>query len=105
MDGSGIISFDVGAAQGKRFDKDTFISIRERYTNRELFRFANRNHNGNEMIRYYVDLSAHIGKQCYIEIVDNATASYDVIFVADIVTYYAAAPEYTFKNTAVNLAY
>ena len=105
VDGSGIISFDVGAAQGKRFDKDTFITIKERRTNRELFRFANRNHNGNEMIRYYVDLSEHIGKQCYIEIVDNAIASYDVIFISDVVTYYAVAPEYTFKNAAVNLAY
>ena len=105
VDGSGIVSIKVGAAQGKRFDKDTFISVKERTTNREIFRFANRNHSGNDMITYYVDLSGHIGKQCYFEIVDNATAEYDVIFISDIVTYYAATPDYDFKNAAVNLVY
>ena len=105
VDGSGIISLTLGAAQGKRFDKDTFVSIKERTTNRELFRFANRNHDGNTMIKYYVDLSEHMGKQCYIEIVDNAVGSYDVIFVSDIVTYYATAPEYGVGNAAIDLIY
>lgn len=103
VDGCGIISMKLGAAQGARFDKDTYVSIRERNTNRELFRFANRNHRGNEMVLYYVDLSDHIGAQCYIEIVDNAVGSWDAVFVSEIVTYYAVAPQYDFSLSAVNL--
>jgi len=105
VDGSGVISFKVGAAQGKRFDKDTFISVKERKTNRELCRFANVNHNGNDMITYYVDLTEHIGEQCYIEIVDNAVGEYDVIFVSDIVTYYAVEPVYDHSSAAIDLSF
>ena len=104
-DGSGVVSMKVGAACGKRFEKDTYISIKERNTNRELFRFVNRNANGSEMILYYIDLSEHVGKECYIEIVDNAAGDYDVVFVSEIVTYYATAPDYDFGNAAVNVAY
>lgn len=103
VDGSGIISMRLGAACGARFDKDTYVSVKERNTNREIFRFANRNSNGNEMMLYYVDLSNYIGAECYIEIVDNAVNSWDVIFVSEIVTYYAVTPEYDFSSSAVNL--
>ena len=95
----------LGAAQGARYDKDTYVSIKLRNTNREIFRFANRNNNGIYMVQYYVDLSDYIGCECYVEIVDNATNSYDTIFISDIVTYYMSAPAYDFANMAVNLIY
>ena len=105
LDGSGVISMNLGAAQGENYEKDTFVSVRECGTNREVFRFANRNHDGTAMIKYYVDLSAHIGKNLYLEFTDNATEAYDVIFVSDIVTYYKDAPEYDFSDAAINIAY
>ncbi|MFA5005887.1 MAG: hypothetical protein WC509_00245 [Candidatus Izemoplasmatales bacterium] len=103
IDGSGIVSLRIGAAQGARFDKDTYVSIRERRTNRELFRLANVRHDGNALITYYIDLSAYLGKECYIEIVDNAAGPWDVIFVDDIVTYYAIAPDYDFGEAGTDL--
>jgi len=101
--GSGIISIELGAAQGARFDKDTFVSIKELGTNRELIRFANRNHDGIFMVPYFVDLSDYINTVCYFEIVDNATGSYDTIFVDNIITYYEEAPVFDFSQMAVNL--
>ncbi len=103
VDGSGIITLEIGAAQGERYDKDTYVVIKEHLTNRELVRFANRNHNGIFMVTYYVDLSAHLGKKCYFEIVDNAQGSYDTIFIGNIRTFYAEAPFFTFADVAVNL--
>ena len=103
VDGSGVISLQLGAAQGTHFDKDTYVSIRQAVTNTEVFRFANTRHNGNTMITYYLDLSDYLGKSLYFEIIDNATGSYDTIFVDNIVTYYATAPVYDFGDTAADL--
>ncbi len=105
IDGSGIISFEIGAAKGARYDKDTYISIREEKTNREILRIANTRNNGSDLIKYYVDLSEHMGKNVYLEIVDNARNSYDAIFVANIITYYAVKPEYDFGQAGINLNY
>lgn len=103
IDGSGIISLTLGAAQGAHFDKDTTVSVREYGTNREWFRFANDKGNGNDGITYYVDLSAHLGGICYLEIVDNGVGSYDTIFVDDIVTYYAVRPDFDFGQAGSDL--
>jgi len=103
VDGSGFMSLSLGAAQGARFDKDTFVSIRHAETNEEIFRFANSRHNGNTMVPYFVDLSKYLNDILYLEIVDNATGSYDTIFVDDIVTYYASRPNVDFGDMAVNL--
>jgi len=105
VDGCGIISFKIGAAQGQRYDKDTFISIKEKGTNRELYRIANTNHNGVEMVKYYVDLSVYFGKSLYFEIVDNGKDSYDTIFVSQIVTYYKSVPDYDYSQSGINLNY
>ncbi len=105
VDGCGIISFKIGAAQGQRYDKDTFISIKEKGTNREIYRIANTNHDGTNMVRYYVDLSAYFGKSLYFEIVDNGKDSYDTIFVSQIVTYYKSVPDYDYSQSGINLNY
>ena len=103
VDGSGVISLEIGAAQGSRFDKDTYVSIREYQTNEEVFRFANRNHDGTTMMMYYLDLSEYMGDYLYFEIVDNGGGSWDTIFVDNIVTYYAEEPIYDYSQAAVNL--
>lgn len=105
IDGSGVISLELGAAQGARYDKDTYISIRLENTNREIYRFANTRANGIFMVKYYLDLSAYLNENCYIEIVDNAQGSYDTIFVGNIITYYETAPHYNYEEIAKNLNY
>ena len=58
---------------------------------------------GNDLVTYYIDLSEYLGSKCYFEIVDNATSTWDVIFVGEIITYYAQCPEYSFGNAGQNL--
>jgi hypothetical protein len=103
--GSGFVSMKLAAAQGVRFDKDTYVSILLTQTNTEIIRFANHRHNGNEFITYYIDLSDYLNYSCYVEIVDNATGSWDTIFVDDIATYYPQQPDITFADMAINLNY
>jgi len=105
VDGSGIASLKLGAAQGSRYDKDTYVSIKEQSTNQEIIRFANSRHNGNAMIAYYIDLSEYLDSVMYLEIIDNATGSYDTIFVDDIITYYADRPLFDYGEMAVDLNY
>jgi hypothetical protein len=88
VDGSGFVSMQLGAGQGARYDKDTFVSIRRVGTHEEIFRFANSRHDGSNMIPYYIDLSDYMNESLYLEVVDNGTASWDVLFVDNIVTYY-----------------
>jgi hypothetical protein len=103
VDGSGVVSIDIGAASGIRYDKDTYISIREYETNNEVFRFANRNSDGIQMTTYYIDLSDYFGDYLYFEIVDNGAGSYDSIFVDSIITFYLETPIYDYSQMAVNL--
>ena len=105
IDGTGFISLNIGAAQGARFDKDTFVSIRLTSTNREIMRFANHKHNGEQMIKYYADLSNYLGKTAYFEIVDNASSSWDTIFVSNIQTYYPTITNISYDLLARNLNY
>ncbi|OQC10417.1 MAG: hypothetical protein BWX74_00628 [Tenericutes bacterium ADurb.Bin087] len=105
IDGSGYASLKLGAAKGARFDKDTYVSVRLHGSNKEIFRFANEKHDGTNMIEYFIDLSNYIGKKAYFEVVDNATNSWDVIFVSDIKTYYGSVPDLTTANHARNLNY
>ncbi len=104
VDGAGIISLQIGAAKGARFDKDTYVSIRQYGTNRELFRLANVRNDGTALITYYLDFSAYAGISCYLEIVDNASGAWDTIFVAAIRTYYPERPDFDFGQMGVNLA-
>ncbi len=103
VDGSGWIKIDLGAAQGARYDKDTYVSIRRQDTNEEIFRFANRNADGTAPVSYYIDLSSFAGDHLYLEIVDNAGDAWDTIFVYDITTYFATAPVVTYDTLGVNL--
>lgn len=103
VEGSGIITLKIGAAKGRRYDKDTYISIREKGTNREVYRVANTNNDGIYMVQYYIDLSSYIGKSLYFEIVDNARETYDTIFVSEIITYYKSAPIYDYGQSGINL--
>lgn len=103
IDGSGVISLELAAAQGATFDKDTFVSVRQEKTNRELYRFANVNSDGVSPVDYYIDLSEYLGETVYLEIVDNAKDDYDTIFVGNIRTYYEDRPDFSYTDTAPDL--
>ena len=45
------------------------------------------------MVRYKVDLSAYIGKEVYIRIVDNAVSDWGLLFADSFITYYETANE------------
>jgi hypothetical protein len=105
VDGSGFISMQLGAGQGSRFDKDTFVSIRHAGTNEELFRFANTRHDGSTMLAYYLDLSDYMNDSCYLEVLDNGSGSWDVLFIDNVITYYPDQPSVTYALMARNLNY
>jgi len=103
IDGSGVMSIQLGAAAGARFDKDTYISIRQYGTNREIYRFTNDKSSGETLIQYYIDLSMYINQYLYIEIVDNSIGESDFIIVDNIITFYEVIPLYDYSQTAINL--
>jgi len=103
IEGSGVMSLQLAAGQGSRYDKDTFVSVRLEGSNREIYRLANERHSGVDFVSYYLDLSSYLGADAYLEIVDNASGSWDTIFVEDIVTYYASYPLIDFGDMAANL--
>lgn len=105
VDGSGFAALRIGAAQGTRYDKDTFVSVKEKGSNEEILRFANRRSNGNEMVKYFMDLTNYIGKELYFEIVDNGEGSWDTIFIGSITTYYASRPSFSSSELARDLNY
>lgn len=105
VDGSGFAALRIGAAKGERFDKTTFVSVKEKGSNREVLRFANKNHDGTNMVKYFFDLSSYMNKELYFEIVDNAGSSWDTIFISSITTYYASRPSFSAHELASNLNY
>lgn len=105
IDGAGYVSLQLGAAKGARFDKDTYVSVRLYGCNTEIIRFTNDRSDGTNLVTYYVDLTKYLNKVAYFEVVDNATGSWDTIFVSDIKTYYEEVPDFTGINFANNLMY
>ncbi|MFD0670845.1 GH32 C-terminal domain-containing protein [Cohnella sp. GCM10027633] len=101
LGGSGWISFKIGGAknQSKVFinivDADTGTVI-ARYGNSE---FADTNFPDPEsgmrlanMEQYKADLSTHLGKQLYVEIIDYATNDWGLIFADAFFMYHEAEP-------------
>lgn len=101
LGGSGWISFKLGG--GKNTDK-VYINVVEadsgklvaRYGNTE---FADVNFPNVEqgmrlanMVQYKADLSAQLGKNLYLEIIDQASSDWGVIFADAFFTYHAAEP-------------
>lgn len=103
LSGTGYLSFSLGAAKGERFDKDTVVFVREALTNVLIARYANERHQGTDLITYYADLSDHLGKTLYVEILDRGQGPWDTIFIDDIITYYEDVPEIDLTDLARNL--
>ncbi len=104
LGGSGRISFKMGGrtAEVHVFKKDgTQIA---KFTNTQ---FADRDfphvENGARqatMTTYVADLSAYMGEELYIELVDSGTSAWGLALFDDIITYYETAPDMaTAKDT------
>lgn len=101
LGGSGWISFKLGGA--KNADK-VFINIMEADTGEVIARYSNHAFsdagfpdpdNGMRLAnltQYKADLSEHLGKELYIEIVDNATSDWGLIFADAFFMYHEAEP-------------
>lgn len=96
--GSGYITYLLGGGGNPR---ECYLSVIDAETGDELARFANRyfhdidigliNRGSNlaNMVFYKADLSAFIGKEVCLRLVDNATANWGLLTADSFITYYA----------------
>ncbi len=101
LDGTGWITFKMGG--GKRSDlmhldiynADT-KELLAKYGNSEFadINFPNINQGMRlaNMVQYKADLTAYIGEKLFIEIVDNATSDWGILFADSFLTYHESAP-------------
>jgi len=101
LGGSGWISFKLGG--GKNTDK-VHINVVEAESGKHIARYGNtafadvnfphvdQGMRLANMVQYKADLSAHLGKNLYLEIVDQASSDWGVIFADAFHTYHAAEP-------------
>ncbi|MCF0107975.1 MAG: hypothetical protein HUJ59_03100, partial [Bacilli bacterium] len=95
--GTGKISFLMGGGRDPRL---CYVSIKDTNTNEEYARFANtffhdiggelinKGSNLANMNQYVADISNLLGKDVYIEVVDNAKSDWGLITVDSFITYY-----------------
>jgi fructan beta-fructosidase len=101
LGGTGWITFKLGGGKTtdlcniQVFDADTQQLI-AKYGNRKFadinFPHIDQGMNLANMVQYRADLSGHIGKNMYIEIVDNAVNDWGVMFADDFNTYHETIP-------------
>ncbi|KAF6628223.1 GH32 C-terminal domain-containing protein [Paenibacillus sp. EKM208P] len=101
LGGSGWISFRLGGA--KNPDK-VFINIVEVDTGQVIARYGNsafadvgfpdpaQGMRLANMVQYKADLSTHLGKKLYVEVVDNATSDWGIIFADAFSVYHESEP-------------
>lgn len=102
LSGSGFISFRIGGAKNKDLVN---IEIHDADTNELIAIYGNKEFNSTgfpyvenglrlaNMVLYKADLSEYIGKNLYIEIVDNAQNDWGLIFADDFKAYYETEPQ------------
>jgi uncharacterized protein len=95
--GSGFITFRLGGSYNAAL---TYLSVVDASTGQELARYGNPrfnnvsyqsdpiNHRVANLIPYRADLSAHLGKQAYLLLVDDSTANFGYVTFDDVVTDY-----------------
>ncbi|MCK7484318.1 MAG: glycoside hydrolase family 125 protein [Bacillus subtilis] len=95
--GSGFITFRLGGSYNAAL---TYLSVVDANTGQELARYGNPrfnnvsyqtdpiNHRVANLIPYRADLSAHLGKQAYLLLVDDSTANFGYVTFDDVVSYY-----------------
>ncbi len=107
LQGSGYVSFLLG---GGYLSTLCYVAIVEEDTNLELFRIGNEAYaeisettHPAQMTRHYIDLRAHLGKNIYYLIVDEATANGGYINVDEFISFYYTVPDMTDGIIATNI--
>ena len=96
--GSGFVTFKVGAMRDGNYvyidvvDAET-KEILARYYNRWWAERTNGVKSGCTLVAYKADLSAHMGKEVFFRVSDNADSGYGLFFVDSFVTHYAFEPD------------
>jgi meiotically up-regulated gene 157 (Mug157) protein len=100
--GSGHISFKLGGGKNTAL---TYIAIKETHTNIELARFGHHMFNSStannfaeyreaNLIQYVANISAHLGKTAYIEVVNQSRRDWGVLLLDAFVTYHENIPTF-----------
>ena len=98
--GSGHISFKLGGGKNKAL---TYISVKEVGTDLELARFGNQMFNSStandfadyreaNLVQYVANISEHLGKAAYLEIVNQSRRDWGILLFDAFVTYYEDVP-------------
>ena len=100
VSGTGIVSYRLGMTQNPDL---TYLSVMECGTNEELFRtYSDRweTGHGESTHLYYLDLSKHLGKAVYFEIVDNSREEWGAVSFEALNTLYTELPMTLTDETA-----
>ena len=89
--GCGFITFKLGGG----YNSECYIEIVDAATNEVVARYHNDNESTNEgrMFCFKADLSAFIGTDVYIRVVDNASYDWGCLAVDSFITYYGSIEE------------
>ena len=89
--GSGWISFKLGGG----YNAECYIEIVDATTDTVLAKYHNDNPDSNlgRMFAYKADLTAYIGREVYIRVVDNAINAWGCLAVDSFITNYASVDE------------
>ena len=84
--GCGFITFKLGGG----YNPECYIEIVDASNNTVIAKYHNDNDSANEgsMLLFKADLSAFIGTEVYIRVVDNASSEWGCLAVDSFITYY-----------------
>lgn len=89
--GCGFITFKLGGG----YNQNCYIEIVDAETDTVIAKYHNDNAESNEgrMFRFKANLSAHMGSEVYIRVVDNASEAWGCLAVDSFITYYSSTEE------------
>ena len=89
--GCGYITFKLGGG----YNQECYIEIVDASTGVAIARYHNDNadHNEGRMFTFKADLTAFMGKEVYIRVVDNAENAWGCLAVDSFITYYQSIGE------------
>ena len=89
--GCGYITFKLGGG----YNADCYIEIVDATTHTTIAKYHNDNpeHNEGRMFQFMADLSAFMGQEVYIKVVDNASNAWGCLAVDSFITHYQSIEE------------
>ena len=101
--GVGYITFKLGGG----YNPNCYIEIVDASTNQAIAKYHNDNADSNEgrMFLFKADLTAYMGREVYIRVVDNASEAWGCLAVDSFITYYSSIgelPEATLIENKLN---